>query len=381
MILYGKKLNLDEDLINYNKIRGVFEERKEIAVLDWKKKYDTYKSIDVFMKKWSNDAGYIIDREIQIAVDILISKGIYEINKELFFEKYFSSFFTLKEDFQDIEEAYYSIVLDQQSMDEYRTRRRQDRGKMVGGGFGLVGAAKGSMMAGSVNLASNAIHGTFNLVGKGIDSVINSLEKTELYESQKTKNKLKSSIATNVFKIHYSLVSILLEKTSENIKIIKDDEIKKVKALIETLKTNEFPGDKEEEIVNEILNTYPYNQEIYEYLFDRYGDDGSLSKLIDFFHLDSYRHRKYKEKYLKQYLGTFDLSYRNDLEELSYIKKINKGALETEDDFREKGYYYKPIKYELLEYTRLILIRKLLLEYSKEIHIDDNTEIISEYDK
>lgn len=41
-----------------------------------------------------------------------------------------------------LEEQYAAIVLDEKSMDEYRTLRRKTRGRVVGGGFGVGGALK-----------------------------------------------------------------------------------------------------------------------------------------------------------------------------------------------------------------------------------------------
>ncbi len=73
------------------------------------------------------------------------------------------------------------IELTGEQLDEYRTLRRQTRGRIIGGGFGISGAAKGIATAGLANMTIGAAHGAVNLVGKGITSITNSNKKHKIY--------------------------------------------------------------------------------------------------------------------------------------------------------------------------------------------------------
>ena len=59
----------------------------------------------------------------------------------------------------------------------YRELRKEYRGRIIGGGFGLGGALQGMITAGVLNLASGAAHSIFNAIG---NAFTNSREKRQL---------------------------------------------------------------------------------------------------------------------------------------------------------------------------------------------------------
>lgn len=67
--------------------------------------------------------------------------------------------------FEDIDYKYNVICIGTEGAEYYRKLRKENRGRLVGGGFGLEGAFKGIATAGAINLATGAAHSAFNFVG------------------------------------------------------------------------------------------------------------------------------------------------------------------------------------------------------------------------
>lgn len=95
---------------------------------------------------------------IQTALKCLAEKDILSYDAAGFWSKYGKYFDYWSEAYDHLEEQYAAIVLDEKSMDEYRTLRRKTRGRVVGGGFGVGGALKGMAAAGAMTLPPEPAH-------------------------------------------------------------------------------------------------------------------------------------------------------------------------------------------------------------------------------
>ena len=111
---------------------------------------------------------------------------------------------------------------------------------------------------------------------------------------------------------------------------------RRAQRIINNLKSGSIADENVPEICKEVFTLDPYNLGIYEYLFSKYGDDGSLSALAAYFDI-------------KEFINT------KDEQALQYVKN-NQG--ETEED--------------------AIKAKELLIEYCKKINlkINDNLKCI-----
>lgn len=76
---------------------------------------------------------------------------------------------------EKLEDEYASILCDEAEMRQYRELRKLNRGRWVGGGFGLKGALAGAAQASLMNAANAGIHSIVNLIGNA-----NSSRKTSI---------------------------------------------------------------------------------------------------------------------------------------------------------------------------------------------------------
>ena len=124
---------------------------------------------------------------IQTALKCLAEKDILSYDAAGFWSKYGKYFDYWSKAYDHLEEQYAAIVLDEKSMDEYRTLRRKTRGRVVGGGFGVGGALKGMAAAGAMNAAAGAAHMIVNGIGKIGSSFRSSSKLSAIFNDPDTK--------------------------------------------------------------------------------------------------------------------------------------------------------------------------------------------------
>jgi hypothetical protein len=95
----------------------------------------------------------------------LFANKILDINRDKFFSIHRKNgnngTLQIENAYEWIQDKYEDIIEDQAAKSAYRRTRAQNRGRWVGGGFGIEGAVK----AGVLNAGSGIMHGAANIVG------------------------------------------------------------------------------------------------------------------------------------------------------------------------------------------------------------------------
>ncbi|MCL1605290.1 zinc-ribbon domain-containing protein [Phascolarctobacterium sp. ET69] len=132
---------------------------------------------------------YMVKELLKALVEGLIKEGGYyslnyktilDENRQFLFHDWEVLCREIKEQNQEIDDWV-------QSEKDRRKFRKETRGRLVGGGFGLKGAAVGIAKAGAVNLTTGAAHSLFNMVGNMMTSNDASNMKRKLYDDAKVK--------------------------------------------------------------------------------------------------------------------------------------------------------------------------------------------------
>lgn len=281
----GKKINFSDDKIKYNWIRLEFKNHAERYangyISDY---YEKYGGLDEFSEQ-GLDGGYrVLLAVLEMAIQKCIDAKIYDIDEDRFLDEYGAECFApWGEAFDKIDIQYQEIIKTTEELNAYRDERKANRSRIIGGGFGFSGAVKGMAMAGAMNMATGAIHGTFNIIGKGITAVGNSFKKSEIYNSEETKEILWNGIYDAIFNIHTAMCKIL------KIPMISDNEISKARTLYKNI-GRMTPQDAALNMVN-ILQMDPYEPQYYEYCIKVYGDrTNELQRMALFFGVDLSRY-------------------------------------------------------------------------------------------
>lgn len=89
---------------------------------------------------------------------------------------------------------YCEIRGDQENAKRSREFAKANRGRFVGGGFGIGGAAKGIAMAGAANLATGALYSVGNLLGNAVSKLGADILCDRLFSSKETITFLRNAL-------------------------------------------------------------------------------------------------------------------------------------------------------------------------------------------
>ncbi|MBQ2617405.1 MAG: hypothetical protein IJF90_11170 [Synergistaceae bacterium] len=286
----GQTVTVSETYDAYNTLRLQFVQEASSAAQVFGKRYDSYGNIDNVIEHGLEDGLGIIAGIIDRVVinGVLMKLKIYDIDDERFFREFYQDkYFLWGDAFDEVQDQYMAIRLEQKQLDEYRTMRRQNRSRWVGGGFGIGGALKGAAKAGAMNMASGALHGLFNAGAKAISMASESSQKSSLYKNSATKNTLIGGIWSSVYQIHFAVWEILERHNGRmNVLCLTSGAEKKAEATV-----NNFARMPKKDVLAVLPQTMllnPYNEELYKSLFSIFGDsDGGLQKAARYFGVDT----------------------------------------------------------------------------------------------
>lgn len=266
----------------YNSIRNKYQTIALQAASQFSASYvHNFKNIDDVHTKATGIAMDLLNPSIEAALADLVSHAVYDIDLTGFSD-YYDAGAAWESDFAEVDDRYMAITLKAEELNDYRTQRRESRGRWVGGGFGIGGAVKGAMQAGAMNIATGAVHGTFNLIGKGLTAAGNAIEKNKLFADPSTKAALVNSIYRLVFNVHYGLVNALNDRKPElAIGYVSTEDSAKATRLLDNIAAGRIPEAAIREQLTEAISLNPYDDAFYHCWLRQYGDDDGQLETVE----------------------------------------------------------------------------------------------------
>ena len=222
---------------------------------------------------------------INKGIDILNAQGVYSLDEDSFYDKYVKKFHLAEHVFEvvrSMQKAVEAVNIRQEEEEMYRQVRKESRGRVVGGGFGLGGAIKGMAQAGMMNAASGIAHSAFNAVGNVGSGIAASSDKAAIYK--KYKEPLKTALMQDLYDIRNAIRTALQKEAGIVCKYVTDSEYDKAKAIWNNYRLGRIPAEKKKEQIIEALTLNPYSIEIYDSIWEDYGDEnGELRKMATYF--------------------------------------------------------------------------------------------------
>lgn len=271
--IYGRTYELTVGVENYAKVREEFEELAwnygKLYVKDIEK---PGLSMAALIKNGYEAAEKYFEKAADDVLDRLAEHGVYTVKHqdiERMAEQY-GVLDAFDKGFYAVAEAYYKIVGRAEEEKLQRQIRKESRGRVVGGGFGLKGAAQGMIQAGLLNGVTGLGHSIFNAIG-------NARTEREKRERLDALYPVAYGVLQNAFKASVSnyyllLVSLLDEFGIFEFELPEEQDKELAKALLENLSAGRVPKDMVDEILYEIVTLNPYQIESYEYILENYGD-------------------------------------------------------------------------------------------------------------
>lgn len=342
--LFNRKIIIDDEIILFNDLRKEFDETIGLACnFSFKSELNRFKNIDELVEKLPILSNKYIDSIVDEAIKVLVSIKIYDYNVDMFKEEYLEDYFDYSEYYYGLRNLYLKIIGHQDETNQQRQIERSNRSKWQGGGFGVSGAIKGAMTAGALNLGT----GIFRGIG---DSIVDVNDKSKirklkewLFENEDVKLALIQGMEMCMWGIFQALIDLLSNILNRN--LFKFD-IKKSEAIFENM--TKHVKDKNEIIdgVVQSINLYPYHEEYYEFLIDKFSDPkNEIEKVAEFFGININAYKRINiENYLKQ------LEFSNEKEAIDSKGKLIKYL--NDIGFNNSQEYIKEIDDKLIEFDR-----------------------------
>jgi hypothetical protein len=213
--------------------------------------------------------------------DELPTHGIYDISEDSY-DKECLDFSNSSDAYDAVADKYDEIIAEQAAEEEYRAERKANRGRVVGGGFGVGGALKGMATAGAMNAIAGAGHGIVNAIGNASSAIAAASSKKALYSNDATCKILREGIRSDILYCFNAHMSLLNNRLSSYIVNVFDSD--KASALFENAKKVE---DKQQELLFESFKNCPWDEELLKFIFINYkGERKNIWESSKRFHVD-----------------------------------------------------------------------------------------------
>ena len=198
-------LMFDESIVPYMNISQDIDEVAKPLIKELGEQYKSLGNIAAVHNQFLSIGNEALEKVAEQAVKIFSECGIYDVNANKILNAtdfHVSPLNLWANYFSQIDNIY--VRIEQRSIAEKDARelQKETRMRVVGGGFGLSGAAKGMVQAGAINMLTGAAYDFVNMFGDMQSDKAASKSKEALYESLDTLYTLQLgfSAATNVIK-------------------------------------------------------------------------------------------------------------------------------------------------------------------------------------
>lgn len=292
----GTKIIIPEAIVRYNELKVKY---KKIAIEAEKEFRNIYieenKNIEDVIQNAFDQGNKIIENVVMESDDI----DFRRISESNFIEHYYLNYLLdWQEAYNVICEKYMDIVLKESEKDTYRKYRKETRGRWQGGGFGIKGAVTGAVQAGAMNMASGAIHSTFNVAGKMVSGMMANRKKSKLFREKSTLDSLATELHDAICNLHLAVAQYIKDTTGNEIMGASQYGVDLVARRLQKLVNSNTDDEYKIEELAKIVEIYPYSESIYQYMIQEFGDSNNEVQIIaEYFGCDVY---KYKEKVLDE---------------------------------------------------------------------------------
>lgn len=229
---------------------------------------------------------------VQIGVKIINDQGVYSLDEKMFMDKYLKG---VCDSFYEVVEAMMDKVDEiegQKNMERAnRQARKANRGRVVGGGFGLGGAIKGMATAGLMNATTGMAHSLGNAVGNIGSSIAASANKGAVF--REVKAPLRAELIRSAKLVVDGIRKALEKEARIKCKCVTAAEIERATAILNNYKQNRIPEEHKKSEIIKALQLNPFDLAIYCAIWEGYGDkNGSLRKMSSYFDVGLETHIK-----------------------------------------------------------------------------------------
>lgn len=261
--LLGKTVRFDASIELYVALRQEFSDLGDDISREFSHTfYEKYRDMDTFVHSFPKDFSGMFKEATGRMNEFLSEIQIFGVTQDEltpYVEKYCGRTYL---ELQGIMAQYDEIVGEQEEMRQYRQARKDGRGRWVGGGFGLTGAAKGAMKAGAANMATGALHSIGNAIGNMGSAISAANAKSALFNSG-IDVCLANSIQKDILGVHLAAIDIInARRLQKNCKFTEEENQTARKIQLDLEKGLVFRNSERAAVIC-MLAAYPFQADYY----------------------------------------------------------------------------------------------------------------------
>ncbi|MBR6987471.1 MAG: hypothetical protein IKH82_05305 [Clostridiales bacterium] len=272
--LLGRSLIVNENWDVFNSYRTMYMKCAALYTEKMKKKYlKKINNFDSFMRFYLPLYKEYLDKIISKTTDILVSAGIWTETSESIMQRHVENNHLAMDDYTTM---YDSLLATVQNNKAGMAALTSFVPNLVGGGFGLKGAAVGIAQATAFNLLRDGAESAL------IDNMnISAAQKAELY-GRINQEVLFDRAFADMWRVFFTLIDIMNEN-GKNIWRPTDEDSAKADNIMKNVSNPNFPQAQFPDVMIQVIGMDPYKRSIYELLRSRGADEGEVKTISEFF--------------------------------------------------------------------------------------------------
>lgn len=272
----------------YANVRNYFDSKAKDAVKRYNSRFKTkYYNIKDFIKYANEDFKDDLFAICHEAVILLNNNDIYDITDNTFYKKVNSSIVSWRMRYEYIQKQTEYIQEWGDIQKQYREIRKDGRGRLIGGGIGIEGAAKGIAVAGGINMATGAAHSFINGLGNYKTDLDMIGKEKKLFQDEWFFERLEEAYYFDILKVHEVFIDYLFEyKNKEKISYYGDEKYKESCDILMNIVNGNIEEMNIKKALIQALTVDPFNEEIYYYMIRNEDDLGELDALARFLNIN-----------------------------------------------------------------------------------------------
>lgn len=256
-------------------------------------RYASYGSADDLFERLPVDLENVFTETAAMVAHDLATHGIYDVSEKTIRADLEVRAEAVAEGFNRVQGRYFDIIGKAAELEAQRQEARENRGQIVGGGFGIEGAARGMALAAVANAAIGLTYGLVNLTAKAASDLGDKAKKRQMLQDPATKADIGG------FLVRIALQGAELVAANVNngatFEAVTDEARQKSAAMVENVAAGRVPDDQVQPVLVQALTLDPFNTEAWTVWLDRFGDqDSSVAACADVFGISEVQAHKAK---------------------------------------------------------------------------------------
>jgi uncharacterized membrane protein YhaH (DUF805 family) len=272
------KIDLNGSRINFIQLRNSYNRLSFEILNKFNLIYPTFGTADQLFRDFPDILNSKISNVVEAVSNDLAANRIFDVSEKSIRAELEARVDDIAKDFLSVREKYFAILGNAAVLDAQRKASMENRGGIIGGGFGIEGAAKGIALATAANAAIGLTHGLANAAAKAISDRSDNKKKQQLLNDPATKASM-GKLLEGVVLLGCDLVAETVNKRSSApiFEMVSEESKQKSAAIVENVKAGRVPADSMEQVLTDSLNYNLFNIDSWTCWVEYLGDlDGSV---------------------------------------------------------------------------------------------------------